>query len=161
MAAGPQFIVAAILSADPDIRGNRASEKEGVLVHHGDVLAQRSAGDFSYVLPVNQDCAFGHVVKARNERQERRLSGTGRPHDSGLGIRREVQAGVLKNGLIRPVGEPDLAKFDCALDRRENGRTARFGRTCRFVQEPVEEPQTNKIRLQIDAETRPAASPGS
>ena len=50
-----------------DVLRHRATEQVHVLLHDTDILPQALQGDPADVLPVNEDAAAGHLVKAGDQ----------------------------------------------------------------------------------------------
>jgi hypothetical protein len=121
-----------------DVLGDRAEEQEGLLQHQADVLAVFGDRYRTDVHAVDQDRAFGDIVEAADQVDQRALAGTAVADqaDHLAGLDDDVD---VAGDAARPVAEADAAQFDASRDAaagapdgsaRERWRRGRECRKC-------------------------------
>ena len=65
------------LGAQPDVAADRAAEQERILQHDAEAAAQIGEVHLFHVDAIDADCAFLHVVKAQQQRDQRGLARAG------------------------------------------------------------------------------------
>ena len=88
-----------------DVLPDGAPLQPGVLQHHAVAAAQAVAGDVPDVRALHLDGAAVHVVKAHEQVDNRGLAAAGGAHQGHPLAGLHLQVEVLKQGLLRPVGE--------------------------------------------------------
>nr|GEU28367.1 hypothetical protein [Tanacetum cinerariifolium] len=125
-----------------------AEEQERLLQHQADLPAVVGYGQRADVHPVEHDGAFGHVVEAADQVDQRRFAGTGvtdqAHHFAGLDV--EVDAAV--DGAVT-VPEAHFAQRDIAFHFRQLDRVDRVGHG-RYMVENVEDALGGRCRFLRD-----------
>mgnify|MGYP005967595049 CR=1 FL=1 len=88
-----------------DVIRHRTAEQVHVLLDDADVLPQALDGHLADVLPVNEDAAAGHIIKAGNQLAEGGFSPAGRPDNRGHTALRNGKADILQNRIAVLIGE--------------------------------------------------------
>jgi len=114
----PEFFVARALVSVAQVVGHGAAEQEGLLRHKADPAPQILEREPAHVDPVDEHSPSSHVVKARDETDERRLAAPGTADDGDRLARldAEVDAGEHRLLGVR-VAELDVTELDAADER--------------------------------------------
>src|SRR5471032_2345291 len=128
-----------------DVLGDGAEEQEGLLQHEADVAAVVRHGEGADVDAVEHDGAFGDVVEAADQVDQRALAGTRvadqADHFAGLDVERDAAV----DGAVA-VAEAHFAQRDVAFDLADLDRVGRF-RHRRHVVENIEDALGGRRRL--------------
>ena len=98
-----------------DVLGHRAAEQVHVLLHDADVLPQALQGDMADILPVDEDAAVRHLVKAGDQVAQGGLAAAGSAHQRQTLPGVDVQTDVVQHLVVvirvlkADILEPDRA----------------------------------------------------
>src|SRR5208282_1192325 len=99
-------------SREPDVFHHIAGKQEHVLLHVSDFAAKSAELPLAHVEAVNQDSSTGHIVRTVQQLDDRRFSGTRRPHDRYLLSRLDRETQVFQYRFVRTVFEGDAIEHD-------------------------------------------------
>ena len=124
---GHDLLARRLRPAEADVRGDGVGEQERVLEHHADRRAERREGEGADVVPVEGDHAVVGVVEPGQQRDDRRLAGTGAADERDGLPRRDLQADVAQHRTRRQIPERHVPQADRAAGvaparRRPAGR---------------------------------------
>ena len=110
-----------VVAAERNVRRDRVGEQERVLEHHADVAAQGLEGDATNIAAVDGNAAVVHVVEAREEQADGRLSRAraADERDRFAGCDRERE--VTENRFGLRVAEGDVVEAHLARADDELG----------------------------------------
>ena len=83
-----------------DVFGHRAAEQVNILLHHANGIAQAAQGNMADVLPVNQNLAAGHIIKARDQVAQGGFSAAGRPNQRQILAGADVQVYMTQHLVV-------------------------------------------------------------
>ena len=126
-----------------DVVAHVAAEERRLLRHDADLLAQAAHLDVADVAAVDRDAAFGRVVEARDQVDQRRLAGAARPdqrdHLAGPGGQIDLAQHRARLGVILVI-ERHVVEADQAFDGRQRlrvGVVCHLGRRAEQLEHPV------------------------
>ena len=109
-----------------DVLGHRAAEQVDVLLHHADGGAQAFQRHLADVLPVDEDAARRHIVKAGDQVAQGGLAAARRAHQGQPLAGRDVDAHIAQHlVVVVRVLEADMVEPDGAGARFEGHRAGR------------------------------------
>ena len=101
-----------------DVREERVSQHDGILLHHGDALSQHLMTQALKRATAKADFTGIRRVVAHQQAGERTLAAAGVPHQRHKASRRNRQRNVLQHQLVVAIGKGDIINVDIpALQR--------------------------------------------
>ena len=98
-----------------DVLGNCSKKQEGFLKHQADVLAVFGDRQRTNIHPIQQDRAFGDVIEAADQVDQRTLAGAAMAHQADHFARLDSDADVTRH-TAGTVAESDVTQLDAAFD---------------------------------------------
>src|SRR5262249_15424547 len=95
---------------------NRSFEKQRVLQHQADLVAQRLQPEIPNVFAVDVNATVGRVEESRDQTHQSALSRASRSDDGNLLSSPNAQVDLRKNWLATFILERDVLEFDFALE---------------------------------------------
>ena len=111
-----------------DVLRHGAAEQIDILLHHADGLAQAAQCDAAHILPVDQDLAARHIIKAGDQVAERGLAAAGGADQRNILAGADFEIDMAQD-LIVIIGvlKADIAEVDAALPHLQRLRTGKVG----------------------------------
>ena len=123
-----------------DILEHRSMEQIRVLQHHADLSAEVPRIELADVDAVDPNHATGHVVKARDQVHDRRLSTTGRTHQANQLAGRHIEAHTAQHLTNAVVAKHHVVERHAAVHRLQLNRlgdVAHFRLGVQHLEHPV------------------------
>ena len=117
------FLVGGVRVAPTQVLGDGAAKQHVFLQHHGDLVTQRVQVVVAHVHAAHAHSAFGGVVQAGDEVNERGLGRAGAADDADGLAARNVQVDIVERLALRMLGilKTHVVKVDGTVGNLEHG----------------------------------------
>ena len=133
-------------STDADVVGNRVDKQERLLEHDRALAHEIPVPQVAYVNPVKQHRAVGRVVKAQQERQQRRLPRAGRSDNPDCFAAMDNGRDRAERRLV-VVSERHVTELDHARPIGQRPRAGPVGHFRYGLQDPVQAIEARNLQL--------------